>query len=102
MCYNFLMDKRQIISSLQAQKETLNAFGVRSIALFGSFAREQNHAHSDIDLLVSFNRSVGLFEFVRLQLYLEKLLHRKVDLVTEEALRREMREQILHEAVYVA
>jgi predicted nucleotidyltransferase len=63
------MNKQQIISTLREQKELFNAFGVQSIALFGSFVREQNHARSDIDLLVSFNRPVGLFEFARLKLH---------------------------------
>jgi hypothetical protein len=96
------MDKNEVLTIIKKQKSTLNEFGVRSVALFGSFAREEAKDSSDIDILVEFNRPVGLFEFARLKLYLEKKLGREVDLVTPDALRKEMREDILREAVHVA
>jgi len=52
--------------------------------------------------LVEFAKPIGLFEFVRLKIYLEKLLQRKVDLVTPDALKERMREQILKEAIRAA
>jgi predicted nucleotidyltransferase len=51
-------------------------------------------------LLVEFERPVGLFTFIRLKLYLENLLGRRVDLVTPAALRPELRQQILQEAIH--
>jgi len=57
---------------------------------------------SDVDILVEFAKPIGLFEFVRLKIYLEKLLQRKVDLVTPDALKERMREQILKEAIRAA
>ncbi|MFH1235612.1 MAG: nucleotidyltransferase family protein [Parcubacteria group bacterium] len=96
------MKQKDVLTILKKQKRTLNEFGVRSIALFGSFARGEARRNSDIDILVEFNRPVGLFEFARLKLYLEKKLGREVDLVTPEALRKEMREDILREAFHVA
>jgi predicted nucleotidyltransferase len=51
---------------------------------------------------VDFEKPIGLFEFARLQLYLEETLGRKVDLVTPEALRKELRENILREAIRAA
>jgi len=96
------MKQKDILTILKKQKSALDEFGVRSIALFGSFARGEERRNSDIDILVEFNRPVGLFEFARLKLYLEKLLGRKVDLVTPEALRKEMRDDILREAFHVA
>jgi len=72
---------------------------VESLALFGSYARDTVQADSDVDLLVEFNRPVGLFAFVQLQLQLEALLDRRVDLVTPDAVRPTMREQILQEAI---
>lgn len=95
------MDKNEVLATLKKQNSALNEFGVSSIALFGSFAREDAKDSSDIDILVEFNRPVGLFEFARLKLYLEKILGREVDLVTPDALRKEMRDDILREAVHV-
>ena len=95
------MDKKQVLTIIKKQKSVLDEFGVRSLSLFGSFAREESKKGSDIDILVEFNRPVGLFEFARLKLYLEKKLGREVDLVTPEALRDEMREDILREALRV-
>ncbi|MDP3183992.1 MAG: nucleotidyltransferase family protein [Anaerolineales bacterium] len=96
------MNQEDVLTILKKQKRTLNEFGVRSIALFGSYARGEARRDSDIDVLVEFNRPVGLFEFARLKLYLEKLFGREVDLVTPEALRKEMRDEILREASRVA
>ena len=95
------MNKKEVLATLKNQKSMLDEFGVRSIALFGSFAREEAKGSSDIDILVEFNRPVGLFEFARLKLYLEKKLGREVDLVTPDALRKEMRNDILREAIHV-
>jgi uncharacterized protein len=97
------MKQKDILATIEKQKSVLaNEFGVRSLALFGSFARQTAKRQSDVDILVEFNRPVGLFEFARLKLYLEKKLGREVDLVTSEALRSEMRDTILREAVHVA
>jgi predicted nucleotidyltransferase len=95
------MKQKDILAILKKQKSILDEFGVLSIALFGSFAREEAKDNSDIDMLVEFSHPVGLFEFASLKLYLEKVFGRKVDLVTPEALREEMREDILREAFRV-
>jgi len=75
---------------------------VKSLAIFGSVARNEATAGSDIDILVEFGQPVGLFEFVRIKARLEKILDRPVDLVTPEALKKQLKEQILKEAVYAA
>jgi uncharacterized protein len=80
----------------------LHQRGVKSLAVFGSVARGDATASSDIDVLVEFSRPVGLFEFIRLKYYLEELTSCRVDLVTRDAIRPSMREDILKEAVYVA
>ncbi|OGO74539.1 MAG: hypothetical protein A3K41_04395 [Chloroflexi bacterium RIFOXYD12_FULL_57_15] len=80
----------------------MKKFGVSSVSVFGSVARNRIRKHSDVDLLVEFDQPIGLFEFARLKLYLEKILGRRVDLVTREALRKELREQILREAIHAA
>jgi predicted nucleotidyltransferase len=55
-----------------------------------------------VDILVDFEKPVGLFEYARLKMYLEGVLGREVDLVTPEALRQELREEILREAIRAA
>ena len=75
---------------------------MRSLSIFGSVARDEAGPDSDIDLLVEFDRPVGLFAFVRTQQYLEQILGSRVDLVTPDALRREFRETVLREAVRAA
>jgi len=94
------MEREKIIQLLKGQKRRLKKFGVRSVSIFGSVARGKTRKQSDIDLLVEFEKPVGLFEFARLKLYLEELLGRKVDLVTPEALREEFRDNILREAIH--
>jgi len=75
---------------------------VQSLSIFGSVARDEAGPDSDIDLLVEFDRPVGLFAFVRTKQYLEQILGSRVDLVTPDALRREFRESVLREAVRAA
>jgi len=96
------MKRNEILALLKSHKRGLKKFGVRSISIFGSVARDQMRKHSDVDILVDFDQPVGLFEFARLKLYLEELLGHKVDLVTPEALRKELRENILREAIRAA
>ncbi len=96
------MERDKTLTLLKSNKRQLKKFGVGSIFLFGSMARGQARKRSDIDLLVDFTRPIGLFEYARLKMYLEELLGRKVDLVTRQALRKELRENILHEAIRAA
>ena len=77
--------------------------GVASLSLFGSVARGEAAATSDIDMLVEFDRPIGLFEFVEVKLYLEMLLDvPEVDLVMPDALIEELKDDILAEAIRVA
>lgn len=76
-------------------------YGIRRIGIFGSFARDEQHRRSDIDILVEFDEVPGLLRFVHIEEHLRRLLGRKVDLVRQEALRPELKERILKEAVYV-
>jgi hypothetical protein len=94
------MNRAQIIQRLSEHKEELDAFGVRSLSLFGSVVRGEERPGSDIDILVEFERVGGLFEFVRLKNYLEKTLGQSVDLVTPDALKPQLRERILRESVH--
>lgn len=90
------------MKALRDSRPTLDAFGVARLSLFGSFARDEGRDGSDVDLLVEFRRSIGLFEFVRLQRTLADILGHPVDLVTPAALKPQLRERILGEAVVAA
>lgn len=91
-----------ILRTLGDSKSLLEAFGVARLSLFGSFARDEGGDDSDVDLLVEFSRPIGLFEFVRLQRQLGELVGHRVDLVTPAALKPQLRDRILHEAVVAA
>jgi len=80
--------KDRVLQVLRKRLPDLYAkYGVRRIALFGSFARDAQRAKSDVDLLVELSKPLG-FGFVELAEYLEKIVGRKVDLATFEAFRR--------------
>lgn len=96
------MNLKTVSRLLERHKDDLHQRGVKSLAVFGSLARGEATPGSDIDILVEFDLPVGLFEFIRLKLYLEELTGRRVDLVTPDALRPAMRAEILSEAVHVA
>ena len=95
------MGREEIFQRLRERQAELQQRGVRSLAVFGSVARDDYSPESDLDVLVEFDHSIGLFEFMRLKFYLEKATERQVDLVTVDALRPALRERILGEAVYV-
>lgn len=98
----YCMNRDRVLANLAAHQAELSRYAVRSLRLFGSGARGEERGDSDIDLLVEFERPVGLFTFLRLQEYLEQLLGRRVDLVTPDTLRSEMRAAIEQEAVTAA
>lgn len=96
------MVRDEIMSTLRAHMPEIRAFGVSRLALFGSLARGEGGENSDADILVEFTQPVGFFTYARLQRYLEGIIGRPVDLVTPGAIRPEMRDAILGEAVYAA
>ena len=78
-----------------------NKFHVESIAIFGSVLRGTAGPDSDVDILVRYQKIPGLFAFLDLKQYLETIMGRSVDLVTEGALKKQLREEIMQEAVRV-
>jgi len=96
------MNPKKVSALLKRHQAELHQRRVKSLAVFGSLARGEATPTSDIDMLVEFDCPVGLFEFIRLKLYLEELTGRRVDLVMLDALRPAMRAEILSEAVHVA
>lgn len=96
------MRREAAILALGAHRDELRRHHVAALFLFGSVARDEAAAGSDVDVLVEFDRPVGLFAFLRLQEYLEGLLGARVDLATPDALHPDMRERILAESIRAA
>ena len=96
------MNKQQAIQSLSNNKAVLTQrFGVTRLALFGSIARNAATDDSDVDILVSFDGVATSQRYFGVQFFLEDLLGCSVDLVTEKALRAELRPHIEREAIDV-
>ncbi|MBL7131394.1 MAG: nucleotidyltransferase family protein [Candidatus Omnitrophica bacterium] len=76
-------------------------YKIKSMSIFGSIARDEGSTNSDVDVLVEFNESPDMFEFIKLEQFLENLLGAKVDLVTKKALKPLIKDKILKEAVYL-
>lgn len=95
--------KRQRAIEILAQSKPILAsrFGVTQLALFGSTARDTARSDSDVDVLVSFDGPATSTRYFGVQFYLEDLLGAPVDLVTDKALRSELRPSIEQEAVHV-
>ncbi|RAH37877.1 DNA polymerase subunit beta [Halomonas sp. SL1] len=76
-------------------------YGVRSLSLFGSMSRDEARDDSDVDILVSFDGPATSARYFGVQFYLEDLLGHPVDLVTDKALRAELRPYVEREALRV-
>ncbi|MCY3797109.1 MAG: nucleotidyltransferase domain-containing protein [Chloroflexi bacterium] len=91
------------LDDLRRQRERIRAlaqqFRARKIAVFGSLARGEAHADSDIDFLVDFEADYKLRDLIRLTQALGALLGRRVEVVDRECLREEWRAGIIEEAV---
>ena len=74
-------------------------YGARRVRVFGSVARRQDDAESDIDFLVDMEPGRSLFDLGGLLVDLEKLLNSKVDVVTERGLKERIRDRVVHESV---
>lgn len=93
--------KEEILKTLKQQLPYLKEkFKVKSIGIFGSYAREEQTEKSDIDILVDFDAPVGFIKFMQLENYLNDKLSAKVDLVTPDALKPLIKPSIIEEAVY--
>ncbi len=96
------MNRKETLQLLRQHKaELIKRYDVNYLSLFGSTARDQARANSDIDILVSFNGAATSSRYFGLQFYLEDLLGHSIDLVTEKALRTELRPYIEQEAIRV-
>jgi predicted nucleotidyltransferase len=90
-----------VLLLLARNRDRIRSLGVRSLALFGSAARNESTAASDLDFLVEFDHKT-FDNYMDLKFFLEELLGRPVDLVLRDAVKPRLREPILSEAVHAA
>ena len=81
--------------------ELKEKYSVKEIGIFGSFARGEAKEDSDVDILVEFEKPIGLFKFLELEEYLSNLIGREVDLVSKKALKPNIGKHILEEVVTI-
>lgn len=91
---------KEILRKLKDIKPVLERdFSVKEIGLFGSFSNNTFSDSSDIDLLVELKNPIG-WRIFTLEIYLEKIFNKKIDLVTKNAIKDQLRDQILNQVIY--
>jgi predicted nucleotidyltransferase len=93
-------NKQTILNTLTANEARIKAFGVRSLSLFGSCARGEETAESDLDFVVEFERK-SFDAYMDLKFLLEDLFGKRVDLVLSDGIKPRLRAAILREAIHV-
>lgn len=96
-----MITKNEILSKLIELKPILyRDYSVKQIGLFGSFSDDSNTDESDIDLLVEFEKPIG-WKYFSLEIFLENVFGRKIDLVTKNALKEQIKDNILNQVKYI-
>jgi len=96
------MNTADVLLQLRALKPTLKArYKVKDVSLFGSFARGEQKSDSDIDILVEFENEADLFDLIGLELFLEEQLGCSVDVVPRKAIRKELQDRVLSQAIAI-
>jgi predicted nucleotidyltransferase len=96
------MNKEYLINFLRANLTIIKSYGVTSLALFGSFARDEAKTTSDIDLLVEFQGKITFDKYMDLKFFLEDNLGLSVDLVTKKMLKPQVINSVEQDAIYVS
>ncbi len=93
----------ELLDLLTREKNSIcKDFGVIDLAVFGSYAKNEQDKESDVDIYVKLKQEYKTFDnFMELRFFLEETLGKKVDLVTQEAIREELKPMILSEAIHV-
>ena len=95
-----MVTKEMIEERLKKYKPQLaEKYNVKEIGFFGAYARREQTEESDVDILVEFSGPIG-WRFIDLKDELEEILGKKVDLVTKNALKPQMKNDILKEVIY--
>jgi len=96
------LDKSQILSLLQTHRDEVASYGVTTIGLFGSYVRNEQKRTSDVDILVDFQKDKKTFRnYINLVYYLEDMLGKPVEVVTNDSLSPYIGHYIKEEAEYV-
>lgn len=95
------MKKEEIKSIILRNKEILKKYKVKSIALFGSYVRNEQREDSDIDFLVEFDKEVTLFDIVELQDILTEILGKKVSTVSRRGISKYIEPYFLIQAAFL-
>ena len=96
------MNKEYLINFLKQNLTVIKSYGVTSLALFGSFARDEAKSSSDLDLLVEFEGVVTFDNYMDLKFFLEDSLGLSVDLVSRKMLKPELLKSVEKDAIYVS
>ena len=92
----------RIKQTLKQNKRSLKQeFKIKELGIFGSFVRGEQNKNSDVDILVEFNQTPGLFDFLKIENRLSDILKRRVDLVMKGSLKPTIGKHIMREVVYV-
>lgn len=96
-----MLTKKDVISKLSDLKPVLyKDYSVKTIGLFGSFSDETNTDESDIDILIELEKPIG-WKLFTMELFLEKIFGRKIDIVTKNALKVQIKDSILKQVNYI-
>jgi predicted nucleotidyltransferase len=95
------MMRSEILQTLAIHRDELTRMGVKTLAVFGSVARDEARTDSDVDILVEFQGPATFNGYMDLKFFLEDLLGRPVDLVTRKSIRPRLKTQIEREPLYV-
>jgi hypothetical protein len=97
-----MSDLDKIKKILKQNKQDLRRdFKVKVLGIFGSYVRGEQKKNSDVDILIDFSQTPGLFDYMKVENRLSDILHKKVDLVMKGALKPSIEKNIMREVVYV-
>ncbi len=98
-----VLDKTKIFQTIQKNESSVKMFGVKNLALFGSFVRNEQKDNSDIDFFVEFHEGQSPYDnYIGLVFFLEEIFQRKIDLVTPKSMSPYIGPYIIKELEYVA
>ncbi len=96
-----VISRDDILAKLRSAKPMLeNKYNIKTLALFGSYSRNDASSDSDVDLLVDFEKNIGI-RFVDLADEIEEFVHLRVDLVSRNGIKPKYYQAILPQLIYV-
>lgn len=97
-----ILNKEKVLEVIKKRKNLFDKYHIKTLALFGSTARNEATLNSDLDFLVEFRTSPTFDNYMDLKFYLEELFNKPVDLVIKQDLKPIIKEKVIKEAVYVS